>query len=286
MSNGILMFAYNSRQIDYARLALLSGKLAKKHLQVPASLVTDESTLEWCKESNILTDLENIFENLIIENVKDFSNFRILHDGGSKEKVPFKNFSRSKAWYLTPYDRTLMIDNDYFVFSDVLGHYWDSQEDFLISSSINDIVSNDRLGHGDKYISETGTRLFWATTLMFTKNEYTKTIFDFVEHIKDNYKRYAEIYRFDHRIYRNDIAFSIALHLTNGFNADHLTFLPPVLTALDKDILIDVKDGMLHFLTTKSPQDDYLATSIGSLDLHIMNKQSIVRNFDKLMEMI
>lgn len=286
MSNGILMFAYNSRQIDYARLALLSGKLAKKHLQVPASLVTDESTLEWCKESNILTDLENIFENLIIENVKDFSNFRILHDGESKEKVPFKNFSRSKAWYLTPYDRTLMIDNDYFVFSDVLGHYWDSQEDFLISSSINDIVSNDRLGHGDKYISETGTRLFWATTLMFTKNEYTKTIFDFVEHIKDNYKRYAEIYRFDHRIYRNDIAFSIALHLTNGFNADHLTFLPPVLTALDKDILIDVKDGMLHFLTTKSPQDDYLATSIGSLDLHIMNKQSIVRNFDKLMEMI
>ena len=52
MTNGILIFAHNNREVDYGLLAVISGGLAKKHLDVPVSLVTDHSTKEWLIESN------------------------------------------------------------------------------------------------------------------------------------------------------------------------------------------------------------------------------------------
>ena len=54
MKKGILIFAHNNRQIDYARMSLVTGSLAKKNLGVPVSLATDPSTVEWMRESNNL----------------------------------------------------------------------------------------------------------------------------------------------------------------------------------------------------------------------------------------
>lgn len=284
MSKGIVLFAYNSRQIDYAKLALLSGKLATTHLNVPASLITDKSTIAWSKKSGIYDQLIDVFENIIVDEVGHVENYRILHDGDVKDKVPFKNSSRYRVWELTPYNRTLLIDGDFLIFSNALAEYWDVDEEFLISKSIQDVCAEDRMKHYDRYISDVGIRLLWATTIMFTKNQNTKVLFDLIDHIRENYGKYSEIYRFDNRIYRNDIAFSLAHHILSGFIQDQKYFLPPVLSTIDKDILFDVSDkSILKFLIDKSGQ--YIATSINAADVHVMNKQSLIRNFDKLMEL-
>ena len=285
MKKGILIYAHNNRSVDYALMAVISGGLAKKHLNVPASLVVDPSTVDWMRESNILEKATEVFENLIIVDRPVTDNTRLLSDGKNTNVVPFVNSNRASAWDITPYDRTLLIDSDYFIFSDALNEYWDLNEDVLIGESINDIYSNTRLGYHDIYVSDVGVKLYWATTVMFTKNDAAKTFFDTVNFIKDNYKTYADIFRFDSRQYRNDIAFSVAKHLLNGFEESKEQNLPPVLTLLDKDILHEVKDNKLIVLVS-SMSDNYCPAAISNTDIHIMNKQSIIRNSKALLDLI
>lgn len=286
MKKGILIYAHNSRAVDYALMAVISGGLAKKHLKMPVSLVTDPSTVEWMRESNILEKATSVFENMIIVDRPNTNNTRRLSDGESSEVVPFLNSNRSSAWDLTPYDRTLLIDGDFLIFSDRLNEYWDVDADVMIGESINDICDNKRLGYLDRYVSDVGVKLYWATTVMFTKNETSKLFFDTVNFIKDNYQYYSDIFRFDSRQFRNDIAFSIAKHILDGYEERKENTLPAVLTLLDKDYLHSVSGNKLILLTSPRLDSNFCAASIEGLDVHVMNKQSIYRNKEQLLELI
>ena len=285
MTQGILIYAHNSRSVDYALMSVISGGLAKKYLKVPVSLVTDKFTVDWMKDSQIYDIANRIFEHIIIVEKPQTNNSRKLHDGAENVLVPFINSNRSSAWELTPYDRTLLIDSDFLIFSNRLSEYWNVDSDLLIGESIKDIYNNNRVGYHDRYISDVGIKLYWATTVMFTKNERTKIFFDLVTHIKNNYQYYADTYRFDSKQFRNDIAFSIAKHVLNGFEQNNTEDLPPVLTLLDKDILYSV-DKKLTLLVSPKLDSNFCAAAIDGMDIHVMNKQSIIRNKDALLELI
>lgn len=285
MKKGILIYAHNNRSVDYALMAVISGSLAKKHLNVPVSLVTDPSTAEWMRESNIFKTASEVFEHIIIVERPVTDNMRKLSDGAESDIVPFINSNRASAWDLTPYDRTLLIDSDFLIFSNSLTEYWDIDQDVLIGESINDIHTNQRLGYHDRYISDVGVKLYWATTVMFTKNSRSKLFFDTVNNIRDNYQTFADIFRFDHRQFRNDIAFSVAKHILNGYEESTDINLPPVLTLLDKDILHEVNNNKLLLLIS-TETSTYCAAAIHNTDIHIMNKQSIIRNSNALLGMI
>ncbi len=283
MTQGILLFAHNSRDIDYSLLSTIAGGLAKKNLGMPVSLITDSSTLEWMIKSNIHSTAKQIFDQIILTDKPLTENKRNLYDGVDSKVVPFINANRSSAWDLTPYERTLLIDADYLILSSQLNKFWNVDEDILISKSINDVYSQDRIGYHDRYISDTGIHLLWATTIMFTKNQKTKVFFDLVKSIKNNYRMYGDLYRFNIEQYRNDISFSIAKHIIDGFETNLISSLPPVLTAIDKDRLIDVDNNKLTFLINQNRVDDYFAATFCNVDLHVMNKQSIIRNANKLL---
>lgn len=286
MNKGIVIYAHNNRKIDYALMSLIAGGLAKRNLQVPVSLITDESTVSWMKESKIHQQAVSVFDRIIVNDRPVTDNQRRLHDGVSNDLVPFINADRYSVWDLTPYDRTLLIDSDFLIFSNQLSEYWTVDQDVMISSAINDIYDQKRLGYHDRYVSDTGIKLYWATTVMFTKNQMSKFFFDTVRHVKENYKHYADLYRFDSRQYRNDISFSIAKHIMEGFETTDQQMLPPVLTALDRDVLVDVTDSKLIFLVNHNLDNNFCAASLSAMDVHVMNKQSIHRNKDKLLELI
>jgi hypothetical protein len=286
MTRGILIYAHNNRTVDYALMAIISGGLAKKQLMVPASLVTDQSTVDWLAESNMLDTASAVFENIIVVDRPQTDNQRRLHDGESNMVVPFINSNRGSAWDLTPYDRTLLIDSDFLIFSNRLSEYWNVDADVLIGESINDIYGQERLGYNDVYISEVGVKLYWATTVMFSKTSDAKLLFDTVNFVKDHYQYYADIFRFDSRQFRNDIAFSVAKHILNGFEEDENGILPPVLSLLDKDVLHEVNGDRLTVLVSSRLGSDYCAAALSGVDVHVMNKQSIIRNKDKLLELI
>ena len=286
MTRGGLIFAHNSRDVDYALLAVISGGLAKKYLNIPFTLVTDMSTVAWMKESQIWDKANSVFERITIVERPLTNNTRRLNDGTDSKTVPFINADRASAWDLTPYNQTLLLDSDYLIFSNHLNNYWELEDSVLISMAMNDI-QGDRIGFLDKNVSETGVHLFWATNVIFTKNQESKNFFELVKYIRDNYNQYSDIYRFDPRQYRNDIAFSVAKHFLDGFETNLKNTLPPLLTVVDKDMLYDVNgEKLLLLIADRLNENKFTACSIKGQDVHIMNKQSIVRNKEKLLELI
>jgi hypothetical protein len=286
MTQGIILYAHNNRTVDYALMAVIAGGLAKKNLQVPVSLITDASTIAWMKESNIFNQAESMFDHIIVVDRPTTDNQRRLHDGQDGQMIPFINTNRSTAYDLTPYDRTLLIDSDFFILSNSLGEYWDVDADVMLGNSINDIYDDSRLGYLDRHVSDTGVKMYWATTVMFSKNANAKLFFDTVNYIKENYSQFADVFRFDSRQFRNDIAFSVAKHILDGYQQDDTLSLPPVLSALDKDILNDVNGNTLTFLVDYKLTNSYCAAAISNVDIHIMNKQSVIRHKQALLELI
>lgn len=283
MNKGVIILAHNNRKVDYAKMAIVAGKFAKKNLSVPITLLTDKSTIEWMEQSLIWDRASEIFENIISIDRPEHNNERVLHDGTERDKVPFLNSNRSVVWDYTPYDRTLLIDSDFIINSNVLNNYWEVEEELLIADRFNDIEGN-RVGVLDRWTSETGVHLYWATTVMFTKNEKTKIFFQLVDFVRENYNYYADLFRFRSDQYRNDISFSVAKHILDGFEKRENS-LPAIFTVQDKDILEKINhDGRLIF-SIKSWEDteSFFLASVKDQDVHIMNKQSIIRNYERFM---
>jgi len=286
MNTGGLIFAYNSRDVDYAVTAIIAGGLAKKHLNIPFSLITDESTIEWMKESNVWIKANEVFENFILTDRPANYNSRLLNDGAQSSVVPFINSGRSMAFDLSPYDKTLLIDSDYLVFSNKLSKYLELDHSLMIGSAMNDI-QGERIGFLDKTVSDVGVHLLWATTVIFTKDAESKLFFNLVKHIEKNYQLFSDLYRYSPKQYRNDIAFSVAKHIIDGFETVLDDTLPPILTVHDKDMLVDVNQDKLTFLITDiNAPDRFVACTVVGQDTHIMNKQSIIRHKNNLLELI
>ena len=285
MKKGILIFAHNSRDVDYALMSLVSAKFAKANLQVPVSLVVDKFTVEWMQTSNIYNLSQEIFDQIIEIEKPVTQNTRVLNDGYTSKTVPFVNSNRSSVWDLTPYDRTLLIDSDFLVMSNRLNEYWDVDSNVMLSPAMQD-VRGDRKGILDSWVSETGIPLYWATTVMFTKNNESKIFFDLVDVIRTNYNYFADLFRFNPKQYRNDISFSIAKHMLNGFE-NKGEDLPPILTLLDKDLIHSIDKNQLRvYLNDSMSEDHVVIVSIKDSDVHVMNKQSIIRNAKEFLEIL
>jgi hypothetical protein len=286
MNRGIVIIAHNNRDIDYSLMSIISGGLAKKYLNLPVSLITDQSTVDWMKTSGTFDKASQVFENIKLIDRPVSDNTRRLNDGQESKTVPFLNSTRSKVWDLTPYDETLLIDSDYLIFSDLLNQYWHLADSVLIGKAMND-VQGQRIGFLDKNVSDVGVHLYWATTVMFKKNEESKIFFDLVKQVEEHYDVFADLYRFSSKQFRNDIAFSVAKHMLDGFETSLTQSLPDILTVQDKDLLCEVRDGRLYFIINDGNNPDvYIPCSIKDMDVHFMNKQNIVRQKDKLMELL
>ena len=120
MTQGVLLFAHNSPDIDYGLMAIIAGGLAKKNLGVPVSLVTDLGTLQWLEESGSLRKAQEVFDKIIEVPRPYTKNVRNLHDGFESKVIPCVNTNRFSVWELSPYDKTLLIDSDYLIFSNKL----------------------------------------------------------------------------------------------------------------------------------------------------------------------
>lgn len=285
MKKGIVLFAHNSRDVDYALISMVAGQLAKKNLELPVTLIADNFTVDWMKTSKVYNKAKKIFESIIEIPQPPINNARNLHDGLEVKKVPFINFNRADVWELTPYDKTLLIDSDFLIFSSALNNYWDIESDVLLAPSMTDI-RGDRKGVLDSWVSDEGVPMYWATTVMFNKTKESKLFFETVSFIRNNYELYSEIFRFDNRIYRNDISFSVAKHLLDGFVTSGVN-LPSILTCQDKDLIHSIDtNGIKVLVNDPLSINNTIICNVKNRDVHIMNKQAIVRIADKVLEAV
>ncbi len=272
MTKGALIFALNNSDIDYTKIALFAAKKIIDHLGVPVSIVTDS------KES-LLKNGGHFLDN-IIEIAADVEYFKVFNDGVEvKKKLEWKNTSRPDCFSLSPYDETLVIDADFIINSSTLSYCWNQQSDFLIYKKSFDLAQ--RKHHSEfENISDYGIPFYWATVFWFRKTLETESFFNLVSYIKENWTYYKFIFRIDSNTFRNDIAYSIAIHIMNGCNQGNFAKALPgkLYYTMDRDILLGMKENSMQFLVERiNSNSQYLSLKVNNLDVHVMNKYSLQR---------
>lgn len=267
MKKGILLFAYNT-EFDYVNLAVICAKRLKKHLGLPITLVTDNKKL--IKDSEF-------FDNVI--ELEDLSNQqKRFYNGIDSQVFTWKNLTRVYSYDLSPYDKTLVVDVDYIVNSDFLLKCMDLQADFLIFKDYNDL-SKTRKNHQFEYITNFGIPFYWATVFVFEKNKKNEIFFNLLKFIKENWHYYRLIYEISDTKFRNDFAFSIAIHIISGYttNSFYNTFPGKIHLVQDRDFLIkSVENSLLFLVEDERCQNNYSPILVNNLDVHVMNKFNIL----------
>lgn len=292
MSRGVLMFAHNNNEIDYLKIACANALMVNKNLKVPVTLVTDEGTLTW-GEKALGDDLVNTcFDNIIlIDRNYEFKNSRNFNDTSfSIKPLQFYNCDHWKAYELSPYDETLFIDADYLIMSNALSKCWDSNNDVMIDSRIYSPLDGDF--PKIRYIDDFSIKMYWATVIYFRKSDFAEFLFSLVRHIQENYRYYKDLYSFSNGMFRNDYAFSVAIHMLNGFiNTEHSVVgnlpIPGLLMSWDINDIHSIKDinDIVIYAEKLNSKGAYLLSRIKNTDIHIMNKWAINRFSDRLIEL-
>jgi hypothetical protein len=263
MTCGCVIFAYDG-DIAYGPQAVLAARLVKKYLKIPVTLITNQSTAS-------KTDIDS-FDSVIYSEITDTKNYRIL----SGQQITFKNTNRGSVYDLTPYDRTLVIDSDFLVFSSRLKEYLNTNYDFMICEQMHDLVPG-RPGSKVRF-NPSSLDMLWATNIIFNKTPEVESLFGLVEHIRENWYWYSALYKFNPERFRNDYAFTVASHMMG--DKFHRSLPSPILFN-DRDKLVKISDTGLSWVA--GDQNQLIKTS--GQDIHMMNKFDLLDNIDKLMEL-
>jgi hypothetical protein len=232
-SKGVVIFANNTKTIDYLSIADRASQLIKHYLNLPTTIITD-TVVTTNKRYNI-----------------DSGQFEIWNNSG-----------RSRAYELSPYDQTILIDSDYFVLDNNLLKVLDTLNDYTIVRNNNylDGSTPDTLG---KYSIPS----LWATIVAFNRTSKSKMLFDLVARIEQNYSYYRKLYNIKESNYRNDFAFTIADNILNGYTQDSSNYLSWSMLSIGTPITsLELKDNKI---VVKTQGNAYV---LPKQSLHIMSK--------------
>ena len=278
MSKGAVLIARNNGHIDYIKQAVFLAKRIKKHLNIPVSVATD--SIEYLTSEFGIDD----FDKVIQLDYTAESNMRYFFDGTlSKKTASFKNNNRAGIYDLTPYDETLILDTDYVISNNLLASCFESDSDFMIYKKSDDIAKVRDEREFDK-ISNTSVDFYWATVVYFRKTEANTIFFNLVKHIEQEWNHYRRVYQITSGLFRNDFAFSIAIHIMNGFQPGNFAQQLPgsMLYTTDKDVLWQMNEDEMMFLVEKKDYlGEYTALKTSGQNIHVMIKASLNRIIDQ-----
>jgi hypothetical protein len=276
---GVLFFAHNNQHIDYVKQAIFAAQQTKKHLGLPIALVTSNSTHLFKHYSKHI----NLFDKIIAVDEVDSKQTKIFNDGDQHSVQDlWKNHLRATAYELTPYDETIVLDTDYIVGNKNLLKCFESKEDLLIHRKSVYVNYFNKIDHRVNYISDTGMQMYWATVFYFKKTAKVKVFFEIISHVKENW----DYYRFTHQImepaFRNDYAFTIAVHMLNGYrHSDWPCPLPDRLYYVtDRDLPESFQEDKWIF-SMLTNQGQYVKIKTDSISMHVMNKLALDRIIER-----
>ena len=276
MTRGVVLIANNNESIDYILQACYSVSNIKKYLNVPVTLITDAPEL--FKTKYIL--YEKLFDNIIEHIPPDDYTIKTYRDGFFNSKpLKFKNSSRASVFDLTPYDETIVLDTDGVIFNNNFLKCFDQMHDLLVYRNAVDICD----GRSDGefvFISDASVDFYWATCIFFRKTSENKIFFDLVKHIQENWNHYRLLYQIMSSVFRNDFAFSIAIHIMNGSTSGNFVkeFPGKLLYSTDRDELVTIyDDGVLVLVEKTNNVGTQTPLRIVNTNIHLMNKFSLDR---------
>ena len=148
---------------------------------------------------------------------------RLAHLEFAGELRPWHNQTRSTVSDLSPYDQTLLIDADYFVFNSSLQAIFDTAVDFACYGTAQELGLATSL---ERTIGNNHKPMYWATVIYFRRTEFSQSVFEFMDYIRQHWEFYCLLYGLANHIYRNDYALSIALQTLSGYSTTNFAPLP------------------------------------------------------------
>ena len=252
MTTGVLLYCFDTPEVAYHKFAEKCVELINKNLKLEITLVTNFETYKKLKPLGMIN--YRLIENRI-------GNKRSYRG----KNISWNNLERSLAYEHSPYNTTILMDVDYFCFTNNLLTYTNTKYDFLVHNKVHDLTGTDMiLGKNESTLP-----LIWATVTIFRKSEFAKQVFDLIKHIQQYYDHYRHLYRIKFRNYRNDYAFAIALHQLNGMNA-YKNFIPTPMAMLAHEVdVVEMSDTGIVFKYGKK------LGAINNQDVHVMDKEFV-----------
>jgi hypothetical protein len=245
MTKGVLLFCFDTAEVKYHKILERCVGLIKKNLNSEITVVTDFNTFSKLKSLG-------------------FINYKFIEPelGNTKNGVEWRNVDRHMAYELSPYDTTLVMDIDYFCFTDNLKQLFDTDHDFLVPDTAHDLSGRNTFDQRRWSMIP----MVWATVLLFKKNHRVKMIFDTVKYVKQYYSYFTDMYRVYAKNLRNDYLFAMALQQINGFTGyDKLPFPLPTLPP-DCEVVKITDNGLAW---KHGDQISYVEDQ----DVHVLNKE-------------
>ena len=206
MDKGIIIPAFNTttsdgKTIDYISMARTAAYVAKHNLNVPVCLITDNTVGNY-------PEFDKIISVLPPEPQK-----RAMSDASGITTYSWKNNIRVDAFLLSPYEKTMLIDADFFILDDDLAFLFDTNVDFFMPDRMFDSTGRNVY---PTVVGSSQIPMRWATVLYFNTN--AGKYFEAAKMIRDNYDFYSLLIGFPKTPIRNDYIFSLAYWMVEGVN--------------------------------------------------------------------
>jgi len=229
-SRGVVLFALNTPTVDYEHIAAQAARLISHTLNLPVTVVTETTT----NQTNVRT--------------------------GYLAGTAWYNLDRYRAYELSPYDETLLLDSDYLILDNSLLKILDITDDYRM-------VTNNQSPRQsmDGTMGVLSLNYVWATAIAFKKTPKTRQLFDLVGRIQRNYEYYRKLYHIRERNFRNDYAFAIADNIINGYTPSQ--GIPWTMLTIDKSIKkLEIKNNNIIV------REEETAHVIPKQNIHVMDK--------------
>jgi hypothetical protein len=259
MKRGVVIFAYNSGEIDYQAMASWSAARIRRHLDLPTTLITN----------SVPVDTGN-FEDVRITTA-DEGGTRHFADIG--HNVTWYNGNRMEVYNLSPYDETLVLDADYVVCSNQLNLLFDIPENFLATRWAYDITGRQTFDDLN-WFGKTKMPMAWATVMRFNRSAVAKNIFEIMAMVRENWQHYRHLYGISKNTYRNDHALSIALNIVNGYQARWPSVPWPLASVVPEHTLEQISDDVFKVSYCTDDNNPKYITATGQ-DFHAMGKKHL-----------
>jgi hypothetical protein len=276
MSNGFLLIAQNNGANDYIKQAVYCAKRIKQFCNnASVSIIT--SSKEYLEERYDHTVFDHIVDGTQLPKL---TNNRLIFDGAlSHRTVQWKNVGRDLAYELSPYDETIILDTDYIVSNNSLANCFGSVNDIMMFKK-SEYLGSDIKADEFTRCADASIDFWWATIIYFKKSKKAKIFFDLVKHIRENWFYYNNLYQINSSNFRNDFAFSIAIHTMNSMRpGNFVAELPGKMYFIkDQDFLENIDGDKMTFLVGKKDYlGEYTLLSTQGLNVHVLNKASLER---------
>lgn len=258
-SKGILAFAQGK---DFLRLAVKQLEQIRKFSDIEVSYIVDTKAAG-TPEFNRLQELGS--KTIVFDSKVQCRNY----DLGTE----WRNLGRERAYELSPFDKTLLLDVDYILQSSAAIDLLDAELPLVCSQWHHNFDQEFVL---DKpVIGRHGIPMLWATLFWFDKGQRSKQIFHKWQEALKFMKWKQEFYGFHSSLIRNDYALSIAVHELEQETQLDVARAPYSQHAIPTWCTFELQDEDIVATSTTGNKPAQVVNLKG-VDFHALNKRNFL----------